>query len=146
MITAIDHMNISVTKLEEAKQFFTEILGFKVLNESNLEGEWIDKVVGLKNIKATYVQLGIPNAHTKLELIKYYKPEGEVDNKISQANQIGLRHLAFTVKNIKSIYEKVINNSIKVLSEIQIYNKQKKLFYFIGPEGVILECAEYGEF
>lgn len=46
MIKNIDHINIVVRDLEKAKQFFFD-LGFIVLKEGKLEGEWIDKIVKL---------------------------------------------------------------------------------------------------
>lgn len=146
MIQKIDHINISVTNLKEATQFFTEILDFKVVHEGTLEGHWIDQVVDLKNVKAKFVALSIPNTETNLELIEYLSPIGEKDSKIDRANQIGFRHMAFTVKNIESIVGKLKEHSVKFFSEIQVYNHQKKLCYFLGPDDIILELAEYGNF
>ncbi|MEK7672775.1 MAG: VOC family protein [Patescibacteria group bacterium] len=146
MITKIDHINISVSDLEKATECFTELLNFQITHQGQLEGEWIDKVVGLENVKGRYVQLSIPNTETNLELIKYDTPSGEKEAKISLANQIGLRHLAFTVTNIEEIYGNLKKNGVKFFSEIQVYNKSKKLCYFLGPDGVILELSEYGNY
>jgi len=142
MINKIDHINISVTDLESAKKFFVDIIGFKVKHEGVLQGEWIDKVVGLKNIYAKYVQLSIAGAETNLELIQYFNPLGEIDSKINQANQIGFRHLAFEVNEIEKIHQKIKNSGVRI-SEIQVYNVTKKLCYFDGPDGIILELCQY---
>ena len=48
MITAIDHLNIVVADLERSVLFYTELLGFRLMKEAQLEGEWIDRIVGLK--------------------------------------------------------------------------------------------------
>jgi catechol 2,3-dioxygenase-like lactoylglutathione lyase family enzyme len=144
VIKKIDHINISVTDLEKSKKFFVEIIGFKVKHEGVLQGEWIDKVVGLKNINAKYVQLSIAGAETNLELIQYFNPIGEKDEKINQANQIGFRHLAFEVKEIEKIHQNIKNFGVRI-SEIQVYNVTKKLCYFEGPDEIILELCEYEE-
>ena len=143
MIKKIDHINISVTNLKKSKEFFIDLLGFKLTKEGVLEGEWIDKVVNLKNVKAKYAQLVIPGSETSLELIQYYNPVGEKDSKINKANQIGFRHMAFEVKEIEKIYQKLKDARVNIFSELQVYNEKKKLCYFKGPDNIILELAEY---
>lgn len=138
----IDHINIVVRDLEKAKEFFLS-LGFSVIKQANLEGKWIDKLVGLDNVKAEYIALNFPNRETNLELIKYYSPQGDADDKISLPNQIGLRHLAMEVENIEEYFEKLKGMNVKFISEVIDNGMGKKLCYFLGPEGIILELAQY---
>jgi hypothetical protein len=107
-----------------------------------LQGEWINKVVNLPNVKAEYIALVIPDTQTKLELIKYYTPEGSVDPHISLPNQIGFRHIALEVEDIENVAIDLKKKGITLFSDIQIYDN-KKLCYFLGIEGIILELAEY---
>jgi catechol 2,3-dioxygenase-like lactoylglutathione lyase family enzyme len=138
----IDHINVVVRDLEAAKDFFLE-LGFIVLKEGRLEGEWIDKIVNLANVSADYIALALPNTQTNIELIKYYSPEGERDSKLSLPNQIGLRHIAIEVKGIEKVVSDLKKREIQFFSDIESYNNAKKLCYFLGPEGIIVELAEY---
>lgn len=138
----IDHINIVVRDLEKAKEFFVD-LGFVVQDEGFLEGEWLDKVTGLKQAKAEYAALGFPGRETNLELLTYYSPQGDRDTNISNPNQIGLRHMAIEVKDIKQIAKKLKAKGYTFLSDIQVYKINKQLCYFLGPEGIILELAEY---
>ena len=142
-IKKIDHINISVTDIEETKEFFTELFGFKVEKEGYLEGGWMDRTVGLENVKARYAKLVIPGTETSIELIRYYQPEGGKDTHIGKANQIGFRHIAFEVEDIDSVYKKLQDAGVALFSEIQTYNVKKKLCYLTGPDGIILEIAEY---
>lgn len=142
-INKIDHINICVTDLEKAKTFFTDLLDFRVETEGTLEGEWIDKVVSLPDVKAKYAKLTLPDSDTALELIQYYNPVGTRDDKMSQANRIGFRHMALEVTNIEAVYERLKNAGVHIFSELQIYNGKKKLCYFHGPDDIILELAEY---
>ena len=144
MLKRIHHVNICVSDLDEARSFFCNLLGFEQMDEARLEGEWIDRVVGLKGVDATYVQLGLPHSEAMLELIQYRAPEGGGDAKIAEANRLGLRHLAFEVSDIEGICEKLKNAGVRFFSDIQNYG-HKKLCYFYGPDDVILELAEFGE-
>ncbi len=141
MFKKIDHINIVVSDLEAAKDFFLN-LGFTVHKRQILQGEWINKVVNLPNVKAEYIALVIPDTQTKLELIKYYTPEGSVDPHISLPNQIGFRHIALEVEDIENVAIDLKKKGITLFSDIQIYDN-KKLCYFLGIEGIILELAEY---
>lgn len=143
MIKNIDHVNISVTDLEISKRFYIDLLGFELQKEGELEGQWIDRVVGLENVKAKYSKLILPDAETCIELIQYYYPLGDKDPKSGVSNQIGFRHIAFEVENIETVYGRLKDAGVQMFSEFQVYNEGKKLCYFTGPDNVILELAEY---
>ena len=143
MIRKIDHINISVSDIEETKVFFTDLLDFKVEKEGYLEGNWMDRTVGLENVKAKYAKLIIPGTETSIELIQYYNPAGGKDEYTGKANRIGFRHIALEVENIESVYNRLREAGVKLFSDIQTYNTKKKLCYFCGPDDIILELAEY---
>jgi catechol 2,3-dioxygenase-like lactoylglutathione lyase family enzyme len=138
----IDHINIVVSDLEAAKNFFLA-LGFTIVKRHFLQGEWLDKAINLPNVIAEYIALAIPDTQTNLELIKFYRPEGSRDSHISMANQIGFRHMALEIKDIESVTAHLKKQGITFLSDIQTASNQKKSCYFLGPEGIILELAEY---
>ena len=142
MFKKIDHIGLVVSDLEAAKDFFL-VLGFTIVKRQLLEGEWLNKVVNLSDAKGEYIALTIPDTQTNLELLKFYTPEGNRDSHISMSNQIGFRHIALEVKNIESVVVDLKKQGITFFSEIQTFNHQKKLCYFLGPEGIILELAEY---
>jgi catechol 2,3-dioxygenase-like lactoylglutathione lyase family enzyme len=143
-IKKLDHINIVVSNLEEAKAFFLKF-GFQVEDEATLQGEWISNVVGLNNAHARYIKLASPGSDTNLELIEYITPRSkDKDPLMSQANQIGFRHIAFEVNNIDEITEYLKSSGIQCFSDVQtIKTKGKSLVYFLGPDGIILELAQY---
>jgi len=141
-VKKIDHINIVVRDLEAAKNFFLD-LGFVILKEDKLEGEQIEKVVNLPNVRAEFVALGIPGTQTNIELIKYNSPVGKIDLQMSKPNQIGYRHMALEVEDIEKAVIDLKRKGIKFFGDIQIYNVTKKLCYLFGPEGIIIELAEY---
>ena len=143
MIQRLDHVNIVVSDLTKAGDFFS-LLGFSVSPRSKLSGSWISDVVGLKNVDAEYVALTHPGPKVKIELIQYHSPLSQIPSASSQANQIGIRHLAFAVEDIEAVVGTLKTNGIKFFSEIRTYPAtKKKLIYFQGPDGILLELAEY---
>jgi catechol 2,3-dioxygenase-like lactoylglutathione lyase family enzyme len=143
MIKNIDHINIVVSDLQEAKRFFLN-LGFEEVTSSRLSGEELSRVTGLPNIEAEFVGLSLPGAHTNIELIQYFSPIGEKDPELSKANQLGLRHIAFEVDDIEVEVERLKASGVRFQSDIQVWGKTgKKLVYCYGPEDIILEFAQY---
>lgn len=141
----IDHINIVVRDLEKAKQFFLD-LGFIAdpQKEGELAGTWIEQVTKLKNAKGYYCTLSLPDAQTNLELIQYDSPDDSEDPLISKPNHVGFRHIAFLVEDIESLVKKLKKKKVTFFSDIQDYEPtNKKLCYLLGPEGIILELAEY---
>jgi len=145
MIKYIDHINIVVNDLVTTSKFF-ELLGFKIIHEGDLEGNWISKIVKLKDVRAKYIAMELHESQTKLELIQYYSPVSPSTNTGEKANCIGIRHIAFRVNDIDDMVIKLKSNNIQFLSDVQTYSPtNKKLLYFHGPDGILLELAEYDE-
>ena len=143
MLKKINHINVVVSDLDEAKAFFVQ-LGFEVRDESDLSGEWISSIVDLPNVSARYVTLKLPCTETNLELIEYINPPSERDTNMSMANQMGFRHIAFEVENIDETVQNMRDIGIKFISSIHAYPKTgKRLVYFWGPDGILLELAQY---
>lgn len=143
MLKKINHINVVVSDLDEAKAFFVQ-LGFEVGDESELSGEWISSIVDLPNVMARYVTLNLPGTETNLELIEYVTPPSERDPNVGKANQMGFRHIAFEVENIDETVQDLKDKGIKFISSIHAYPKTgKRLVYFWGPDGILLELAQY---
>lgn len=140
----IDHVGINVNDLAAAKAFFLE-LGFELEGEGSLEGGWLDRIVGLNDVKTSFAFFGVPGGHpsqANIELIKYHRPLDENGIQQTFANTLGIRHIAIAVENIEAIVVRLKEKGTETFSEIQNYEGIYKLCYVRGPEGIILELAE----
>jgi catechol 2,3-dioxygenase-like lactoylglutathione lyase family enzyme len=139
----IDHIGIVVNDLAAAKAFFLDF-GLEVVGEAEVAGAWVDKVVGLNDVKSDIVVLRTPDGGgTNIELIKYYKPL-PLDQEVQQplANNLGIRNIAFTVDDIEAVVAKLKQKGVEIFGEVQQYEESYKLCYIRGPEGIILMLAE----
>ena len=151
MIRTVDHINLVVSDLERSVQFYTTLLGFKEIRRAHLEGEWIEAIVGLKGIRANVAYLLAPDGEPRLELLCYESPRGESIPENSLANTIGLRHIAFRVKDINAMAKRLEEAGVKVFHDpvavptgvISHEAGHKILCYFLDPDGILLELAEY---
>ena len=151
MIRAIDHINIVVTDLERSVAFYTELLGFKLAKEATLEGEWIDRIVGLKGVRGRVAYVVAPAGEPRVELLCYDSPAGEDPVVNRAANTVGLRHIALRVDDIHAMTAKLRAAGVEVFSDpvkvpsgvVQHDQGHKTLVYFLDPDGVILELSQY---
>jgi glyoxylase I family protein len=151
MIRAIDHINIVVADLERAVRFYTDVLGFVKTKEAYLEGEWIDRIVGLQGVKAQATFVVAPAGEPRIELLCYQQPGGVGTDDNSRANTLGLRHIALRVDDMAAMVAKLRAAGVTIFSEpvrvpagvVQHDAGEKTLVYFLDPDGVILELAEY---
>ncbi|WFB34623.1 VOC family protein [Kiritimatiellota bacterium B12222] len=143
MITSIDHLNIVVRDLDLMCDFFV-LLGFVVEDRAGLSGEWISEIVGLKDVDAEYVKLAFPGSGMRLELIRYETPHSDKPVDGGVAHDPGFRHLAFAVTALDDVVARLKKEGVSFLSSVRTYEVTgKRLVYFRGPEGILLELAEY---
>jgi catechol 2,3-dioxygenase-like lactoylglutathione lyase family enzyme len=134
-------VGINVEDLEAAKIFFTD-LGFTVMGEMVMQGELVDRVTGLKDVKDDIVMLQAPDGQLNIELVKFHNPVDKAGVQPSAANTLGLRHLCFEVEDLEGIVADLQTKGHKLMGEIQTYENAWQLCYVRGPEGVIIELAE----
>lgn len=140
-VQKIDHVGIVVNDLAAATEFFIE-LGLEVHGEGELEGQWLDQIVGLTNVKTAYVFLGASGSQASIELIKFYSPPDEKGLQQPAANTLGIRHVAFVVDDIEAVVAKLKAKGSELIGEVIRYENSFKLCYLRGPEGIIVELAE----
>ncbi|MEM9953939.1 MAG: VOC family protein [Chloroflexota bacterium] len=140
-IKRIDHVGIVVNDFDKVKAFFLD-LGLEMMGEMDIEGEWVERIIGLQNVKEKVTMLQTPDGEATLELVKFYTPADENGIQSSLANTLGIRHIAFAVEDVEAIIEKLKPHGAEIVGEIQTYEDTYKLCYIRGPEGLILELAE----
>ena len=140
-IRKIDHVGINVIDLAAAKAFFLD-LGFEVMGEAELGGEFVERVIGLQNVKDKVVMLRTPDGEANIELIQFYTPLDEKGIQPSFANTLGIRHIALVVDDVDAIVAKLKKNGMELFGEVLNYENTYKDCFVRGPEGIIIELAE----
>ncbi|HWA08666.1 MAG TPA: VOC family protein [Opitutaceae bacterium] len=151
MLQGIDHINIVVADLARSVDFYTRVLGFTKAKEAYLEGEWIDRIVGLRGVRARVVYVVAPAGEPRLELLCYENPKGATFTANAHPNTAGLRHLALRVRDLAGMTARLKTAGVKFFSEpvrvpdgvVQHDAGTKTLVYCTDPDGVILELTEY---
>lgn len=142
MIEGMDHLNIVVSDLEAAKEFFF-LLGFTEGINSELDADFLRRLTGISVTGGRFVALHHPGSNVSIELLKF-DAAAPGDEETGKADKIGFRHLAFAVSDIEAEVQRLREHGIRFLSDIRTWEKTgKKLIYFQGPDGILLELAQY---
>ena len=138
----MDNVLIVVDDLEAAKAFFAE-LGMELEGETQVEGGWVDRVVGLNDVRADIAMMRTPDGHSRVELTKFHTPSAvRAEPESAPANTLGIRRIMFAVDGIDDIVARLRRHGAELVGEIAQYEDIYRLCFLRGPEGIIIGLAE----
>lgn len=124
-IKDINHVALICSDYKKSKEFYIDILGFKVIREV------------YRSERKSY-KLDIKKNKIQLELFSFENPP----KRSSYPEACGLRHLAFESEDIESDYTYLKRNNVKI-DEIRIDEfTNKKFFFFFDPDDLPIEIYE----
>ncbi len=140
-IQRMDHVGIIVEDLEAATEFFVE-LGLERQGGGEVEGDLVDRIVGLEGVRSELVMLETQDGQTKLELVKFHSPPPPAGDPQAPSNALGIRHLSFVVDDVDAAVAGLQARGTELVGEVVSYGNSYRLCYVRGPEGIIVELAE----
>jgi catechol 2,3-dioxygenase-like lactoylglutathione lyase family enzyme len=141
MIQRMDNVGIVVDDLKAATAFFVE-LGLELEGEATVEGQWVDRVVGLDGVRSDIAMLRTPDGHGRLELMKFHAPPATTAEPNAPVNTLGMRRIMFAVEDIEDVLARLQTRGAELVGELVQYEDKYRLCYVRGPEGIILALAE----
>ena len=141
-IKRMDNVLIVVDDLAAAIAFFVE-LGLEVEGEMPVEGRWVDRVVGLDDVRVDIAMMRTPDGHGRLELTKFHTPTAiSAGPKNAPPNTLGIRRIMFAVEDIDDVVARLRVHGAELVGEAAKYEDIYRLCYVRGPEGIIIALAE----
>jgi catechol 2,3-dioxygenase-like lactoylglutathione lyase family enzyme len=138
----MDNVLIVVEDLEAAKAFFVE-LGMVLEGESTVEGPWVDRIVGLENVRSEIAMMRTPDGHGRIELDKFHTPAAvRTEPKNTPVNTLGIRRIMFAVDDLEDVLARLRAHGAELIGEITKYEDMYRLCYIRGPEGIIVALSE----
>lgn len=130
MIERIDHTALVVSDMSQSIDFYTGILGFRIVKELDFPGR-----------KLVMIALGDDPA-SKIELIRY--DETDLSDRVPEARTpLGLRHLALHVDDVSAVYQALMDAGVEMESEPPFQRPDGPPIAFgRDPDGVLLEISE----
>jgi catechol 2,3-dioxygenase-like lactoylglutathione lyase family enzyme len=140
-IQRLDNIAIVVDDLAAAKAFFAE-LGLELEGEATVEGNEVDRLVGLEGVRSDIAMMRTPDGHGRLELTKYHTPSSRDGDPRAPANTLGAHRVMFAVEDIDDILARLRPHGAELLGELVQYENSYRLCYLRGPAGILVALAE----
>jgi len=137
----MDNVGIIVDDLKAAIAFFTE-LGLQLEGETTVEGESVDRLVGLEGVRSDIVMMRTPDGHSRLELSRFQKPKAINTDPNTPVNTLGIRRIMFAVTDIDDVVARLQKQGAELIGDVVQYEDMYRLCYLRGPEGVMVALAE----
>ncbi len=135
------NVGIVVDDLKAAIAFFAE-LGLELEGETTVEGQWVDRIVGLNGVRSDIAMMRTPDGHSRLELTKFQRPTATSVELNAPVNTLGIRRIMFAVEDIKEVLTRLQAHGAELVGEIVQYEDIYLLCYVRGPEGILIALAE----
>lgn len=126
MLSKIHHIAIICSDYEVSKKFYTEVLGFKIINETyRAERESYKLDLAL-------------NGDYIIELFSFPNPP----KRPTHPEAVGLRHLAFEVEHLDDVITHLTNHKVEV-EPVRVDEITNRRFTFIAdPDNLPIEFCE----
>lgn len=132
-VDRVDHIGIAVANLEEAKKFYTEMLGMEASGE---------EVVEEQKVKVCF----IPTGDSELELLESTSPDGPIAKYIEKnGGRNGIQHVALRVDNIEQTIADLQAKGVRMIDEKPRYGAGGSSIAFVHPKatgGVLVELCQ----
>ncbi|MFJ9371520.1 VOC family protein [Nocardia sp. NPDC101769] len=141
-IRRMDNVLIVVEDLEAAVEFFVE-LGMELEGRGPVEGRWVERVIGLDDVRQDIAMLRTPDGHSRVELAMFHTPQAiSAEPKDAPANTLGIRRIMFAVDDIDDVVARLRTHGAELVGEVEQYEDSYRLCYVRGPEAIIVGLAE----
>jgi len=134
MIERMDHVGIVVDDLAAATEFFVE-LGLDLEVEMPVEGRWVDRVVGLDDVRVDIAMVRTPDGHGRLELTKFHTPTAVSAESNAPANTLGIRRIMFAVDDIDAVVAGLRARGAELVGEVAQYEDSLSALLRARPRG-----------
>ena len=127
----VDHIGIAVKDLDQAKKFYTEMLGMEAMGEETVEQQ---------KVRVCF----IPCGDSEVELLESTSPDGPIA-KFIEKNGEGIQHLALRVDNIENALADLKAKGVRLIDETPRYGAGGASIAFVHPKatgGILLELSE----
>jgi len=137
----MDNVLIVVDDLDASIAFFVE-LGLELEGRSTVEGESVDRLIGLDGVTSEIAMMRSPDGHG-IELDKFHTPAAvRAGPPSAPVNALGIRRIMFAVNDIEGVLERLRTRGAELIGEVVQYGDSHRLAYVRGPEGIMIALAE----
>jgi catechol 2,3-dioxygenase-like lactoylglutathione lyase family enzyme len=147
-ITGVGAIGITVSDLDRAVAFYTDVLGFEAAAEHEVSGPEHERLSGVFGMRARIASLRLGGE--AIELTEYLAPRGQAMPGDARANDRWFQHIAIVTSDLDRAYARLREYGVAHAStgpqRLPDWNRNAggiEAFYFRDPDGHFLELIEF---
>ena len=140
-VQRMDNVGIVVESLDAAIAFFAEV-GLELEGRATVEGDWAERVTGLRDMHVEMAMMRTPDGHSRLELSRFLTPSPIADHRNAPVNALGYLRVMFAVEDLDDVLARLRAHGAELVGDVAQYEDMYRLCYVRGPEGILVGLAE----
>ncbi|MEP7363598.1 MAG: VOC family protein [Acidobacteriota bacterium] len=148
LVTAVDSIGITVSDLDRAVEFYTNVLTFEKVSEFETAGDALEHTSGVFGARTRTARLRLGEEF--IELTEYLAPRGKPVPIDSRGNDRWFQHIALIVSDMDQAYRRLRGFKVQHAStgpqRLPDWNPNAggiQAFYFRDPDGHFLEVLAF---
>jgi len=141
-IKRMDNVLVVVEDLDAVIAFFVE-LGMELEGKGPVEGRWVERIIGIDDVRQDVAMLRIPDAPGRIELVRFHQPAAVAGvPRDAPVNTLGIRRIMFAVDDIDDVIARLRPHGAELVGTVERFEDVYRLCYVRGPEGIVVGLAE----
>jgi catechol 2,3-dioxygenase-like lactoylglutathione lyase family enzyme len=148
LASAVDSVDITVSDMDRAVDFYSRVLSFNNVGDTEVTGETYENLEGVPGLRLRVVRMQLGDEF--IELTEYLAPKGRPITAGARSNDRSFQHLAIIVSDMDKAYAWLRQNKVEYASSgpqrLPDWNRKAsgiKAFYFKDPDGHPLEILQF---
>ena len=148
LASAVDSVDITVSDMDQAVDFYSRVLSFKKVSDTEVAGETYENLEGVFGVRMRVVRMQLGDEF--IDLTEYLAPKGRSIKVDARSNDRSFQHIAIIVSDMDKAYAWLRQNKVEHAStgpqRLPDWNKNAagiKAFYFKDPDGHPLEVLQF---
>lgn len=135
-LQSFSHVGICVTDLERSTRFYTNVLGFRQLFDS----DFTDELVATMETAGAFTSRMMTRGDLRIELLAWKDHEVEGDGQRRPMTARGITHLAFRVETIEDLFDLAAEHGGTAHPSTKTDLGPVQVVYLTDPDGTRIEC------
>jgi catechol 2,3-dioxygenase-like lactoylglutathione lyase family enzyme len=148
LISAVDSVNMTVSDMDSAVDFYSRVLQFRKVSDVEVTGENYEHLEGVFGVRMHVVRMRLGDEY--IQLTEYLAPKGRPLPLGWRSNDRSFQHIAVIVADMDKAYAWLRQNKVEHASSgpqrLPDWNKSAagiRAFYFKDPDGHPLEILQF---
>ncbi len=145
---AVERVGLTVGEAERSARFFSEVLGFERVSETEVAGPDYERLEGVFNLRMRVVRMRL--GQEELDLVDYLAPASQPFPPDTRGNDRWFQHIAIVVSDMPRAYARLREHGVAHASSgpqrLPDWNPDAggiQAFYFRDPDGHFLELIQF---